>query len=48
MVQHIDLVVREARLELQEDVHKMNSARTSKLVNVDTTLLYSRLTHVSP
>ncbi|CAL8257762.1 unnamed protein product [Gadus morhua 'NCC'] len=31
MVQHIDLVVREARLELQEDVHKMNSARTNQL-----------------
>ncbi|CAL8238189.1 unnamed protein product [Merluccius merluccius] len=34
--QHIDLVVREARLELQEDVNKINSARTGKLVPADT------------
>ncbi|CAL8367597.1 unnamed protein product [Lota lota] len=39
MVQHIDLVVREARLELQEDVQKMKSARTSKLVPADTPIM---------
>ncbi|KAJ3586717.1 hypothetical protein NHX12_013111 [Muraenolepis orangiensis] len=38
MGQRGDPVVREARLELQEDVHKMNSARTNDL-SVDSSML---------